>query len=117
MTCSAIRSRPSSGSASSRTGRSCTTSSRAPSSCGLWGPCTGRGAAPASAGGVGAYSHGMRQKLIISRGLIHRPEYMVVDEPMVGLDPKAARLLKDIFRQFVSRGGTVLMSTRLEEHT
>ena len=64
---------------------------------------------------VEAYSHGMRQKLIISSALIHRPEYIVVDEPMVGLDPKAARLLKHIFRQFVSRGGTVLMSTHTLE--
>lgn len=60
---------------------------------------------------IESYSHGMRQKLIISSALIHRPECIVVDEPMVGLDPKAARLLKDIFRQFVNRGGTVLMST------
>ena len=62
-----------------------------------------------------AYSHGMRQKLIISSALIHRPECIVVDEPMVGLDPKAARLLKDIFRQFVGKGGTVLMSTHTLE--
>ena len=64
---------------------------------------------------VEAYSHGMRQKLIISSALIHRPACIVVDEPMVGLDPKAARLLKEIFRQFVSRGGTVLMSTHTLE--
>lgn len=64
---------------------------------------------------VESYSHGMRQKLIISSALIHRPECIVVDEPMVGLDPKAARLLKDIFRQFVDRGGTVLMSTHTLE--
>jgi len=64
---------------------------------------------------VEAYSHGMRQKLIISSALIHRPECIVVDEPMVGLDPKGARLLKDIFRQFVARGGTVLMSTHTLE--
>ena len=64
---------------------------------------------------VEAYSHGMRQKLIISSALIHRPQYIVVDEPMVGLDPKAARLLKDIFRQFVTRGGTVLLSTHTLE--
>ena len=51
---------------------------------------------------VEAYSHGMRQKLIISSALIHRPECIVVDEPMVGLDPKGARLLKNIFRSFVS---------------
>src|SRR5256886_17013258 len=57
----------------------------------------------------------MRQKLIISSALIHRPECIVVDEPMVGLDPKAARLLKDIFRQFVGKGGTGLMSTHTLE--
>ena len=62
-----------------------------------------------------AYSHGMKQKLIISSALIHRPEVIVVDEPLVGLDPKAARLLKDIFRGFVSRGGTILMSTHTLE--
>ena len=61
------------------------------------------------------YSHGMRQKLIISGALVHRPEVIVVDEPMVGLDPRSARLLKDLFRQFVSRGGTVLMSTHTLE--
>ncbi len=64
---------------------------------------------------VESYSHGMRQKLIISSALIHRPECIVVDEPMVGLDPKGARLLKDIFRAFVERGGTVLMSTHTLE--
>jgi ABC-2 type transport system ATP-binding protein len=62
-----------------------------------------------------AYSHGMRQKLIISSALIHRPEVIVVDEPLVGLDPKAARLLKDVFRGFVERGGTILMSTHTLE--
>jgi ABC-2 type transport system ATP-binding protein len=61
------------------------------------------------------YSHGMRQKLIISGALVHRPEVIVVDEPMVGLDPRSARLLKDLFRQFVNRGGTVLMSTHTLE--
>ncbi|MDH3495651.1 MAG: ABC transporter ATP-binding protein [Gemmatimonadota bacterium] len=64
---------------------------------------------------VEAYSHGMRQKLIISSALVHRPELIVVDEPMVGLDPRGARLLKDIFRGFVARGGTVLMSTHTLE--
>ena len=62
-----------------------------------------------------SYSHGMRQKLIISSALVHRPEVIVVDEPMVGLDPKSARLLKDLFREFVDRGGTVLMSTHTLE--
>jgi ABC-2 type transport system ATP-binding protein len=62
-----------------------------------------------------SYSHGMRQKLIISGALVHKPAVIVVDEPMVGLDPKSARLLKDLFRQFVDRGGTVLMSTHTLE--
>ncbi|HEV8149273.1 MAG TPA: ABC transporter ATP-binding protein [Gemmatimonadales bacterium] len=62
-----------------------------------------------------SYSHGMRQKLIIGSALLHRPEVIVVDEPMVGLDPKSARLLKDLLRQFAGRGGTVLMSTHTLE--
>jgi len=64
---------------------------------------------------VESYSHGMRQKLIISSALVHRPELIVVDEPMVGLDPRGARLLKDLFRGFTARGGTVLMSTHTLE--
>ena len=62
-----------------------------------------------------SYSHGMRQKLIISSALVHRPEVIVVDEPMIGLDPKSARLLKDMLREFVTGGGTVLMSTHTLE--
>jgi ABC-2 type transport system ATP-binding protein len=62
-----------------------------------------------------SYSHGMRQKLLISSALVHRPEVLVVDEPMVGLDPKSARTLKDLLRAFVQRGGTVLMSTHTLE--
>ncbi len=64
---------------------------------------------------VEAYSHGMRQKLIIASAFIHRPEVIVVDEPMVGLDPKAARILKDLFREFVARGHTIMMSTHTLE--
>jgi len=64
---------------------------------------------------VESYSHGMRQKLIIASAFIHRPEVIVVDEPMVGLDPKAARILKDLFREFVSRGQTIMMSTHTLE--
>ena len=62
-----------------------------------------------------SYSHGMRQKLIIASALLHRPDVIVVDEPMVGLDPRSARLLKDLLREFVGRGGTVLMSTHTLE--
>lgn len=57
------------------------------------------------------YSHGMRQKLIISSAFVHKPSVIVVDEPMVGLDPKATRILKELFREYVSRGHTVMMST------
>jgi ABC-2 type transport system ATP-binding protein len=64
---------------------------------------------------IESYSHGMRQKLIISSALLHRPEVIVVDEPMVGLDPKGSRFLKDLFRAFTGRGGTVLMSTHTLE--
>ncbi|MBA3579668.1 MAG: ABC transporter ATP-binding protein [Gemmatimonadaceae bacterium] len=64
---------------------------------------------------VESYSHGMRQKLIISSAFVHRPEAIVVDEPMVGLDPKAARILKDLFREYVSRGHTIMMSTHTLE--
>ena len=64
---------------------------------------------------VESYSHGMRQKLIISSAFVHRPEVIVVDEPMVGLDPKAARILKDLFREYTHRGHTIMMSTHTLE--
>lgn len=64
---------------------------------------------------VETYSHGMRQKLIISSALVHRPRALVIDEPMVGLDPKAAKLLKDLLRAFADSGGTALISTHTLE--
>ena len=64
---------------------------------------------------IESYSHGMRQKLLISSALIHQPEIIVVDEPMVGLDPRSARLLKDLFRTFSEHGGTVFLSTHTLE--
>ncbi|HSH46838.1 MAG TPA: ABC transporter ATP-binding protein [Longimicrobiales bacterium] len=64
---------------------------------------------------VESYSHGMRQKLLISSALIHGPRLIVVDEPMVGLDPRAARLIKDLLRTFVDQGGTVFLSTHTLE--
>ena len=64
---------------------------------------------------VESYSHGMKQKLIISSAFIHKPDVIVVDEPMVGLDPKAARILKDLFREYTNRGHTVMMSTHTLE--
>ena len=64
---------------------------------------------------VESYSHGMRQKLIISGAFVHRPDVIVVDEPMVGLDPKAARILKDLFREYTRRGHTIMMSSHTLE--
>jgi ABC-2 type transport system ATP-binding protein len=64
---------------------------------------------------VESYSHGMRQKLIISSAFLHKPKVIVVDEPMVGLDPKAARILKDLFREYTKRGHTIMMSTHTLE--
>ena len=64
---------------------------------------------------IESYSHGMRQKLLISSALIHRPELIVVDEPMVGLDPRSARLLKDLLRAFTDQGGTVFLSSHTLE--
>ncbi|MCI0434960.1 MAG: ABC transporter ATP-binding protein [Gemmatimonadetes bacterium] len=61
------------------------------------------------------YSHGMRQKLLICSALVHSPDVIVVDEPMIGLDPRAARLMKDVLRAFVDHGGTVFMSTHTLE--
>jgi ABC-2 type transport system ATP-binding protein len=64
---------------------------------------------------VESYSHGMRQKLIISSAFVHRPKVIVVDEPMVGLDPKAAKILKELFREYTNRGNTIMMSTHTLE--
>ena len=64
---------------------------------------------------IESYSHGMRQKLLISSALIHQPQLIVVDEPMVGLDPRSARLLKDLLRAYVDQGGTVFLSTHTLE--
>jgi ABC-2 type transport system ATP-binding protein len=61
------------------------------------------------------YSHGMRQKLLICSALVHGPDLIVVDEPMVGLDPKSARLMKNLLRSFVAGGGTVFLSTHTME--
>lgn len=59
------------------------------------------------------YSFGMRQKLCFSAAFMHRPKVLVVDEPMVGLDPQSARTLKNILREFCANGGTVFLSTHL----
>jgi ABC-2 type transport system ATP-binding protein len=60
---------------------------------------------------VESYSHGMRQKLIIASAFVHRPEVIVVDEPHVGLDPKSIKILREMMREYVNRGHTIMMST------
>jgi len=60
---------------------------------------------------IESYSHGMKQRLIISAALLHDPKVIVVDEPMVGLDPAGIRMVKDLFRSLAKEGTTVFMST------
>jgi len=57
------------------------------------------------------FSHGMKQRLVMASALLHRPRVLVVDEPMVGLDPRGARLVKEIFRDLASSGVSIFMST------
>jgi ABC-2 type transport system ATP-binding protein len=60
---------------------------------------------------IEGYSHGMKQRLILSATMLHRPRLLVVDEPMVGLDPRGARLIKQVFREVAAEGRTVFLST------
>ena len=64
---------------------------------------------------IEAYSHGMRQRLVIASALLHDPRLIIVDEPMVGLDPAGIRLVKDLFRQLAGEGTTIFMSTHTLE--
>ena len=64
---------------------------------------------------VSAYSHGMKQKLAIISALIHDPKLIIMDEPFVGLDPKASHLLKGIMREICSGGGAIFFSTHVLE--
>lgn len=64
---------------------------------------------------VEAYSHGMRQKLVLAGVLLHEPKVLFLDEPMVGLDPKSARLVKDIFQKLSQSGVTIFMCTHVLE--
>lgn len=57
------------------------------------------------------YSHGMRQRLVFASALLHRPKVLVVDEPMVGLDPKSVRIVKDLLRRKAREGTAIFMST------
>ncbi len=64
---------------------------------------------------IGGYSHGMQQKIALAAALLHEPEVLFLDEPTVGLDPASARLIKDLLRRLVGRGGTVFMATHILE--
>lgn len=64
---------------------------------------------------IEAYSHGMKQRLIISAALLHDPTVIIVDEPMVGLDPAGIKMVKDILRDMARRGTTIFMSTHTLE--
>ena len=64
---------------------------------------------------VESFSHGMKQRLVMAAAFMHRPRAVLVDEPMVGLDPRGARLIKDVFRTMASRGVAILMSTHTLE--
>ena len=64
---------------------------------------------------ISAYSHGMRQKLAIISALIHSPKLLIMDEPFVGLDPKAAHILKGLMRELCDNGGAIFFSTHVLE--
>lgn len=66
-------------------------------------------------GTISSYSHGMKQKLAIISALIHSPKLVIMDEPFVGLDPKAAHLLKQLMRQICDDGGAIFFSTHVLE--
>lgn len=62
-----------------------------------------------------SYSHGMKQKTSLAAALVHDPKVLILDEPTVGLDPKSARLIKDLLRQMAERGAAVMLSTHILE--
>jgi len=60
---------------------------------------------------IGEYSHGMKQRVVMASAFIHNPRILLIDEPMVGLDPAAARLVKKAMKEFCNNGGTLFFST------
>lgn len=64
---------------------------------------------------IAAYSHGMKQKLAIISAWIHQPKLILMDEPFVGLDPKASHLLKEMMQEVCSEGGAIFFSTHVLE--
>jgi ABC-2 type transport system ATP-binding protein len=64
---------------------------------------------------IESFSHGMKQRLVLCAAFLHRPRAILVDEPMVGLDPRGARLIKEVFRAMSRKGVAILMSTHTLE--
>ncbi len=64
---------------------------------------------------IDTFSHGMRQKLVLASILLHEPKALLLDEPLVGLDPKAARMVKEIFKTIAARGCSIFMCTHVLE--
>ena len=64
---------------------------------------------------IQGYSHGMRQKIGLICALLHEPQILLMDEPLSGLDPRSARLVKDVLKSFCRNGGTVMLSTHTLE--
>ncbi|MCL2846722.1 MAG: ABC transporter ATP-binding protein [Firmicutes bacterium] len=62
---------------------------------------------------IGSYSHGMRQKLVLISAFMREPKLLVLDEPFVGLDPKAAFTMKEVMKEFVANGGAIFYSTHV----
>ena len=64
---------------------------------------------------ISSYSQGMKQKVVIISALMHRPELLLLDEPMSGLDPRSARIIKDLLRELSSDGVTTIICTHVLE--
>jgi ABC-2 type transport system ATP-binding protein len=64
---------------------------------------------------ISTYSHGMKQKLVLISAFVHSPKLMILDEPFVGLDPKASFTVKNLMKEFVENGGAIFFSTHVLE--
>ncbi|RXM07757.1 ATP-binding cassette domain-containing protein, partial [Citrobacter sp. AAK_AS5] len=60
---------------------------------------------------IESFSHGMKQRLAFSAALLHKPQLLVVDEPMVGMDPRGTRMLRSLLRALARQGATLFLST------